>query len=246
MAGGGGENMLLVVNPNDPASLQIANAYAALRAIPANNILFIAPPADYPNNGAPISQQEVMDTYLTPIAAAISARGLTNQIDYIGTIGQAVSYEIAPPPGAPPTPANSLNYALDLLTPLTNGSGLTLQNATYDYPNGPISALYQDPNNIPIGDNPAILHSASYSVSYAGVNIATQYYMSGTIGYTGTNGNTASEVIASLRNGALSDGTAPGGHHLLRGQRRHPLRHAGWPVGGNRSATHRPRHFLDL
>ena len=42
--------MLLVVNPNDPASLQIANAYAALRDIPANNILFIAPPADYAND----------------------------------------------------------------------------------------------------------------------------------------------------------------------------------------------------
>lgn len=41
-AGGGGENMLLVVNPNDPASLQIANAYAALRDIPANNLLYIA------------------------------------------------------------------------------------------------------------------------------------------------------------------------------------------------------------
>ena len=53
VAGGGGENMLLVVNPNDPASLQIANAYAALRDIPANNILFIAPPADYHNDGQP-------------------------------------------------------------------------------------------------------------------------------------------------------------------------------------------------
>ena len=59
-AGGGGENMLLVVNPNDPASLQIANAYAALRDIPANNILFIAPPPDYNNTiGNPISQAEV-------------------------------------------------------------------------------------------------------------------------------------------------------------------------------------------
>ena len=61
LAGGGGENMLLVVNPYDPASLQIANAYAALRDIPANNILFIAPPSDYNNTvGNPISQAEVV------------------------------------------------------------------------------------------------------------------------------------------------------------------------------------------
>ena len=45
--GGGGENMLLVVNPNDPSALQIANAYAVLRDIPANNIVFLAPPPDY-------------------------------------------------------------------------------------------------------------------------------------------------------------------------------------------------------
>jgi autotransporter-associated beta strand protein len=213
MAGSGGENMLLVVNPNDPSSLQIANAYAALRDIPANNILFIAPPPDYQNNGAPISQTEVTSTYLTPISAAIAARGLTNQINYIGTIGQATCYTITAEADTPATTANSLNYALDLLTPLTDGSGLTLQNASYNYDNyGPTSALYQDPTNIPIGDNPAIVHSASYNVNYGTAgNIATQYYLSGTIGYTGTNGNTAAQVIAGLVNGAASDGTRPSG-----------------------------------
>ncbi len=212
MAGGGGENMLLVVNPNDPSSLQIANAYAALRDIPASNILFIAPPADYQNNGAPISQAEVTQDYLNPIANYIkNTAGLANQINYIGTIGEPTCYAIAPQPGTPLTTANSLNYALDLLTPLTDGSGLTLQNATYQYPGGPTSALYQNPNNIPIGDNPAILHSATYSVSYSGSNIATQYYMSGAIGYTGTNGNTAAQVIASLQSAVAADGTRPAG-----------------------------------
>jgi hypothetical protein len=129
MAGSGGENMLLVVNPSDPASLQIANAYAAFRDIPAKNIVYITPPSDYQNNGASISQAEVMADYLTPIAAAISARGLTNQINYIGTIGQPVSYTINADPGLSATVANSMSYALSLLTPLTNGSGLTLQDA---------------------------------------------------------------------------------------------------------------------
>ena len=92
-------------------------------------------------------------TYLTPIAEHIAARGLTNQIDYIGTIGQATCYSITPQSNTPDTTANSLNYALDLLTPLTNGSGLTLQNATSTtyHCGGPTSALYQNPDNIPIG-----------------------------------------------------------------------------------------------
>jgi len=213
LAGGGGENMLLVVNPNDPASLQIANAYTALRGIPANNVLFLAPPPDYHNDGQPIPQSEVTSYYLTPIANAIAARGLTSQIDYIGTIGQALSYSITAQFFTPSTTANSLNYALDLLTPLTNDSGLSLQGATYQYLNGPASALYQNPNSIPIGSNAAVHHSAAYSVNYpvAGSSFTTNYYMSGTIGYTGTNGNTVGEVIASLQRAAASDGTHPGG-----------------------------------
>ena len=227
--------MLLVVNPTDSASLEIANAYAALRDIPADNILFITPPADYLTSGGAaqlISQAEVTSTYLTPIASAISARGLTGQINYIGTIGQATSYYIAPQPQTPATNANSLNYALDLLTPLTNGSGLTLQDATFSYPFGPTSGLYQDPTNIPVGDNPAITHSGSYGVNYAGVNIPTQYYMSGTIGYTDAGGNTAAQVIASLKNGTASDGTCPPGTIYFEdnGDVRSTTREGQWPA----------------
>ena len=212
-AGGGAENMLLVVNPSDPSSLQIANAYAALRDIPANNILYITPPSDYHNNGQPISQTEVVNDYLNPIAADISARGLTNQINYIGTIGQPVSYAIAPEPGLVYTNANSMAYALSLLTPLTNGSGLTLQGATSYYSDPylymPQSGLYQDPTNIPIGSNTAIQHSQTYSVAFpvANQSITTQYYMAGAIGYTGTNGNTAKQVISSLKASVAADGT---------------------------------------
>jgi autotransporter-associated beta strand protein len=216
--GGGGENMLLVVNPNDPSALQIANAYAALRDIPANNILFLAPPPDYLNSSGapqPIAQAEVVSDYLTPIATAISSRDLTGQINYIGTIGEADSYSISANGALVYTTANSLNYALSLLTPLTDGSGLTLPGATSSTDpggggfEGPSSALYQYPANIPVGSNAAIQHSASYSVYYPVANqtYATQYYMSGAIGYTGTNGNTAAQVIASLRSAAAADGT---------------------------------------
>ena len=223
--GGGGENMLLVVNPNDPASLQIANAYAALRDIPASNILYLAPPPDYNNDGSPIPQSEVMPDYLTPIANAIASRGLTGQINYIGTIGQAVSYSISADSGIPSTTANSLSYALSLLTPLTNGSGLTLQGAVshYSVPQntlfGATSGLYQNPSYIPINGaaDAAVQHSASYSVTYystansPGTVYTTQYYMSGAIGYTGTNGNTVAQVISSLRSAASADGTHPTG-----------------------------------
>ena len=205
-AGGGGENMLLVVNPSDPNALQIANAYAALRDIPANNILYITPPADYANAAGQISQAEVTSYYLNPIANAISARGLTGQINYIGTIGQAIQYPIS----GNLSSDLSLNYALTLLTPLTNGSGLTLNNIPLTSSS---TALYQTPSSITIGDNPAISHSATHNCYFPAASgyHTTQYYMSGTIGYTGTGGNTAAQVIASLQSAAASDGTRPAG-----------------------------------
>ena len=66
--------------------------------IPSSYIFVsITPPSDYHNDGNPISQSEFhTNTYLTSgtagITYAISSRGLTNQIDYIGTIGQAVTH----------------------------------------------------------------------------------------------------------------------------------------------------------
>ena len=39
IAGGGPENVLLVVNRSSPASLTIANHYVRLRQIPAGNVL---------------------------------------------------------------------------------------------------------------------------------------------------------------------------------------------------------------
>ena len=66
------------------------------------NIAFIVPPADYESGGipTPISQTEVGSYYLTPIANYIENQGLTNQINYIGTIGEATCYATLPMSGS--------------------------------------------------------------------------------------------------------------------------------------------------
>ena len=249
-AGGGGENMLLVVNPTDPASLQIANAYAALRDIPANNILYITPPPDYYNVSNPqeeITQAEVSSYYLGPIEAAISARGLTNQINYIGTIGQAIQFPVT---GNLSSDA-SLNYALTLLTSLTNSSGLTLNNIPLTYNS---TALYQNPNSIAINSNPTISHSTIHDNCYfpaAGKDYNVQYYMSGAVAYTGTNGynttpgyngqsgNTVAQVISSLEGAVAADGTHPAGAVYVEnnGDVRSYTRSAEWSQTKSQLAT---------
>ena len=78
-AGGGPENVLLVVNPNSAASLTIANHYAALRNIPAENLLFV--PWDRKNQTADIDT--FREKILRPVLRAIQGEGLAGQIDYV-------------------------------------------------------------------------------------------------------------------------------------------------------------------
>ena len=79
LAGGGPENVLLVVNPRSPASLTIANHYVQLRQIPADNLLFL--PWD------PNAEKTDVDTFrkqiLIPVLKAVKDRHLEEQIDYV-------------------------------------------------------------------------------------------------------------------------------------------------------------------
>jgi hypothetical protein len=79
LAGGGPERLLLVVNPQSPSSLTIANHYARLRAIPSENLLYL--PWD------PNLQTADIETFrqriLVPVLQMIEARRLTDQIDYV-------------------------------------------------------------------------------------------------------------------------------------------------------------------
>ena len=78
-AGGGPENLFLVVNPKSPDSLNVANHFIQLRHIPAGNVLYL------PWN--PKAEEVAIDGFrsqiLNPIFEAIAARRLSAQIDYI-------------------------------------------------------------------------------------------------------------------------------------------------------------------
>src|SRR5512146_2873240 len=89
-AGGGGQNLLLVVNPNDENSVRVAAAYQQIRNIPSSNILFIAGPTT--SDGIPVTTPAYTNAwaqnYCSTIQNFITQKGLGNQIDYIGTLGE--------------------------------------------------------------------------------------------------------------------------------------------------------------
>nr|CAI78841.1 conserved hypothetical protein [uncultured bacterium] len=78
-AGGGPENVALVVNAESWASLAVANEYIRLRRIPATNVIYL----DY----LPDFERTDIDTFrfriLVPVLDALERRGLAAQIDYV-------------------------------------------------------------------------------------------------------------------------------------------------------------------
>jgi hypothetical protein len=89
-AGGGPENVLLVVNPESPASLAIANHYAALRHVPSGNVLYL--PWD------PKAQTTDIDTFrkqvLAPVVGAVGhSRGQIDCVAYSSDFPWAVQLD---------------------------------------------------------------------------------------------------------------------------------------------------------
>jgi uncharacterized protein (TIGR03790 family) len=78
-AGGGPENVLLVVNAQSEDSRTVANHYIDLRKIPSSNVVFVNLPPDRGSlNGAHFRKR-----ILEPIDNAIEESGLQSQIDYV-------------------------------------------------------------------------------------------------------------------------------------------------------------------
>lgn len=78
-AGGGPENLLLVVNADKADSLTVANEYVRLREVPPTHIVYLAglPP------GSQITVEDFRARILRPVLETMQRRGLAGQIDYV-------------------------------------------------------------------------------------------------------------------------------------------------------------------
>ncbi|NJN06106.1 MAG: hypothetical protein HC814_06740, partial [Rhodobacteraceae bacterium] len=87
-AGGGPQNVLLVVNGQSQSSLEVANEYQQLRRLPEENVFHLAPSntaAFY--TGGDLRRTMTSGLFRTnvlwPVFNYLRTRGLTNHIDYI-------------------------------------------------------------------------------------------------------------------------------------------------------------------
>ena len=255
LAGGGPENVLLVVNPRSPASLSIANHYVQLRRIPPNNLFFLPwdPKADTTDVGT--FRQRI----LVPILRTIEERKLAEQIDYViyscdfpwginvdsdlqkpselllreGAAIKAASEN--KPDGKPDQKPPDKS---DLLQPYTNVAslnGLTYlwQPVVVESPNYLLmhSNSYMRHPSDQAGDAPASGFRGNRQYGQRGEVVATggrRYFLSMMLGVTAGRGNTLDKVLYYLKRSAKADGTHPKGtiYFVQNDDIRSKVRHA--------------------
>jgi hypothetical protein len=202
LAGGGPENVLLVVNSLRSDSLTVANHYAALRQIPSSNILDLA----WEGSTESIPVDVFRTRFLEPIFAEIDKRRLAGQIDYIVySTGYPYAVDFRRDiQGAP----EQISGTRGSLTGLTYLSELVrLRNPAYV-----LDAGQQSSNYFFGGQTQGFSSGLGWSATGQPTPIGGRhYYLSAMLGYTDGRGNSVDEIVNYLRRAAMADGTRPAG-----------------------------------
>ena len=232
-AGGGPENVLLLVNSNSLNSKTIANHYIALRNIPACNVVYI----DWRGGIEAAQGIYFADRILQPAIKAISDRGLAAQIDYV-----VYSCDF-------PWKINLTSLMPDFKFEMTTKPEASCTGATYLWQfvrdknpamMSPVVNWYVSPNdhdNVVQCQQLGKVESRGFHSRYVWTpdggktNDRSQgqsYLLSTMLGVTSGRGNTVDEILAYLKRGAAADGTQPRGtfYYMKNNDVRSQSRHA--------------------
>jgi len=207
LAGGGPENLFLVVNARSADSLAVANAYAALRGIPPINVLMLP----WQGSRDEVTIREFRSDILQPILQAIDSRKLAPQIDsivYSTDFPWRVDFSGELPRelvGRDKFPSGSLTGMTMLFSAVQAGSPAYLDPASNRYWR-PV-----DGDGVPattVGFRGWYGWGPYGELVEAG---GTRYLLATTLGVTAGRGNTVPEIIRYLRSATAADGTRPAG-----------------------------------
>ncbi len=233
MAGGGPENVLLVVNSQSADSLLIANYYARLRQIPSDNVLYL--------RWDPKAQTTDVNTFrreiLVPVLRTIDKRRLANQIDcilYSSDFPWQITFhsdldkfvaalEKLPPEGKTGDKAEKDKPAVKPALPqhLTPFASITSLTYLWQEVAGGVGGYFGLRDNFymrlstasrPVPPSAGFRGNRQYNAE--GEVVASggrRYFLSMMLGVTAGRGNSPAEVLNYLQRSAAADGTHPRG-----------------------------------
>jgi uncharacterized protein (TIGR03790 family) len=231
LAGGGPENVMIVVNARDRLSRTIANHYCDLRFIPDCNVFEL----DWAGSDISTTVDVFRTNIIEPVLQEIERRKLTGQIDYIVySSGFPFAIDFTSDFRGKSLPQEVGSMAS--ITGLTYLCQLTrARDTSYAQPMVPSNyyATYST--------NPAATRAmrSSYNWSRTGHRVqalGSRYYLSTMLGYTSGRGNSVDEIVRYLRRSAMADCTHPPGtiYYLRNNDVRSTTRESAFPVAQRR------------
>lgn len=213
-AGGGPETVLLVVNEDSPLSKHVANYYVMVRNIPPTHVCRLR---GIPNLTV-ITLAQYRERILEPILKFIEDKGLQEEIDIVAFSAdfpfgvdyrkdidtQAAKWK-NPPYKFHVASITSLTY---LHRKLKDHAYLSLNANTYARNDN------LDPRKAH-GFRNHYVWGKDQTPKMAEGDETDRYLLSVMLGTTGIQGNTTEEVLECIRNGFMSDGSAPRGSVYL-------------------------------
>ena len=209
-AGGGPENLFLVVNASSPDSVAVANAYAALRGIPPINVLMLPWQESAESIGIAAFRSDLLD----PILQAIDGRRLAPQIHcvvYSSDFPWRIDFGEEMPEALAAQqihkfPSGSLTGMTMLYGAVRSGKGpvwLDPQSNRYWRP--------LDAEGVPKSTD-GFQGWHRYDAQGEVVKEAgNRYLLSVMLGVTAGRGNSVPEIVRGLESSVAADGTKPPG-----------------------------------
>ena len=203
LAGGGPQNVLLVVDPMDGDALQVANHYQAARGIPSSNVLYLNPTAaDY---------RAFVEGPRAAVLEKLRQPGVVGHIDYI----------VVPSGHAFYLPAAKLitgyinprdGKELCAVSRISLTGAWTLANEAEAILAGPTHFTETNQYYANTDTPTAFDADTTWLRGRASSNSAAQAYLLGfQLGYSGERGNTVTETLAMIDRSVAADGSRPKG-----------------------------------
>ena len=209
-AGGGPENLFLVVNSSSSDSITVANAYANLRGIPPINALMLP----WQESTESVDIASFRSELLDPVLKAIDERRLAAQIDcvvYSSDFPWRIDFANEMPAAVMKQdlfkfPSGSLTGMTMLYGAVRSGQGPVWQDPKSNRYWRPLDA-----DGIPVSTDGFRGWHRYGPQGEVTKTAGNRYLLSVMLGVTSGRGNSVAEIISGLQTAAAADGTHPKG-----------------------------------
>lgn len=216
VAGGGPENLFLLVNANSESSKTIANHYIELRKIPASNVFYVG----WKGSFDICLGKNFREVILLPALQAIESRRLNAQIDYL-VYSSDFPWRMDLQSICPddkftlPFDGNASLTGVSYLAPLvaSQNPAIVMPSVNWYVPGSNEQNQWncQQLDGVPSrGFRSRYLWDSQGKHTTLGA-AGQRYLLSTILGITQGRGNTVEEVLSYLRRAATADGTRPRG-----------------------------------